>query len=90
MSEFEFKVEPKKAKLTVGGKTFEGRFPYHGEKKELMKVLDSAKPEEAVKLYEKFFLELGFPIEALDNLDGKDFMDFMLFLIGGGFKKNSK
>lgn len=88
MSDFDFVVKPKVLKITVGGKSHEGRFPRHGERKEFLANLAKQEPMNAEKFTEDFFVNLGFPREVIEDLDDLNFMEFMNYVLSGGTKKN--
>lgn len=86
--ENEFKVLARKAKLTIGEKTFEGRFPFHKERKIFSEKMKNAPADGVLAVVEELFLQLDFPREAIDELDGSNFSEFMTFILAGGSKKN--
>lgn len=90
MSEVEFKVEPKKLKLTAGGKTELGRFPFNGERRRFQDKLEAIQKEgatgEAGKVIDEFLMSLGFSQEIIDELDSDNYSQFLIVALGG--KKN--
>lgn len=92
MSEIEvFTVEAKKLRLVIGGNKYEGRFPYHGERRKYLeavqKMMDEKREKEVMPLVEELFAKLGFPQEAIDELDVDNFKGFLEIVLKGG-KKN--
>lgn len=86
-SEF-FVAKKKKAVLEMpDGSKHEGRFPTHGERQEFRRKTKETEGAENLDVVEEFFTKLGFPAEAINELDGNDFQDFVAFLLSGG-KKN--
>lgn len=90
MSEVEFVAKPKVLRLKVGELSHVGRFPFYGEAKlfqeKLKELQDTNQSAEAAKVIEDFFAVLGFPKEAVDQLDSDNFKDFLVMVLGG--KKN--
>lgn len=81
----EFVVEARPLKIKVMGEAYLGRFPFYGEKMRFLTQLKDAKPEDAPKVVDEFISKLGFPQEAIDQMDDKNLTKFIELLMG---KKN--
>lgn len=78
----EFKVKSKKLRMTLtDGTVHEFRCPSLAEQEELVADLESAKPQDAIKVYCRFFEGLGLPESATKQLDVDDFEEFIGFVL---------
>jgi hypothetical protein len=77
----EFIAKKKTLRVTVGGATHEMVAPTIGQTEALSQVLNEAQPQDAFKLYAKFFTELGLPDGVIQQFDQDDFFDFIGFVL---------
>ena len=79
--EFVFEAKVKKMTINLYGTKYEIRVPKMKESVELQEKIKVADPAEVVKIYSDFFIGIGLPSEALDQLDSLDFQDLISFIL---------
>ena len=77
----EFVAKSKKLTVKVAGESYEMRFPTIGQTEVLQEKINKGEPKDAIKVYKKFFEELGLPSEAIDQFDHDDFLNFVEFVL---------
>lgn len=77
----EFKVTPKKVKVTVGEKSVEMLMPNMSHIESLNEDLKAMGADKAIEIYKKFFATLGLDESIIGQMDADDFFDFVNFIL---------